>query len=61
VNVVDVNVIIISKATKEQVFKDKEPSICTNEWLIFGQKNIPHKIHVIVLNGIFILVTLVKL
>jgi hypothetical protein len=24
--------------------------ICTNEWFIFGQKNSPHKVHVIVLN-----------
>ncbi len=39
VNVVDVNVTIISKAIEEQMFKEKEPSICTNEWLIFGQKN----------------------
>lgn len=25
-------------------------SICTNEWLIFGQKYSPHKVQVIVLN-----------
>jgi hypothetical protein len=41
--------------------ESEDKGIGINEWLIFGQKNSPQKVHVIVLNWIFNLVTLIKL